>query len=83
MAATLLNMDVAGAAVWMPYQARPRRRVLVARDLVDLRGPASGTVTLPLRLFWSPPGRVFDLDDPFMLRSMYQVVLGKRSAPAN
>jgi hypothetical protein len=32
---------------------------------------------LPLRLFWSPPGRVFDLDDPFMLRPMYQVVLRK------
>ena len=61
----------------MPYQARPGRRVLVVRDLADLRGPASGMVTLPLRLFWSPPGRVFDLDDPFMLRSMYQIVLGE------
>jgi hypothetical protein len=73
-----VNMDVAGAAVvWTPYQARPGRRVLVVKDLADLRGPASGTVTLPLRLFWSPPGRVFDLDDPFMLRSMYQIVLGE------
>jgi hypothetical protein len=73
-----VSMDVAGAgAVWMPYQARPGRRVLVVRDLADLRGPASGEVMLPLRLFWSPPGRVFDLDDPFMLRSMYQVVLGE------
>ena len=71
-------MDGAGAAaVWTPYQARPGRRVLVVRDLADLRGPASGTVTLPLRLFWSPAGRVFDLDDPFLLRSMYQVVLGE------
>ncbi len=51
--------------------------MLVVKDLADLRGPASGTVTLPLRLYWSPPGRVFDLDDPFMLRSMYQVVLGE------
>jgi hypothetical protein len=73
-----VNMDVAdAAAVWTPYQARPGRRVLVVKDLADLRGPASGKVTLPLRLFWSPPGRVFDLDDPFMLRSMYQVVLGE------
>lgn len=64
-------------AVWAPYQARPGRNVLVVRDLADLRGPASGAVTLPLRLYWSPPGRVFDLDDPFMLRSMYQVVLGE------
>lgn len=68
---------VRAAAVWAPYQARPGRRVLVVRDLADLRGPASGQVTLPLRLFWSPPGRVFDLDDPFMLRSVYQVVLGE------
>jgi hypothetical protein len=59
-----------------PYQARPGRRVLVVKDLADLHGPASGAVTLlPLRLYWSPPGRVFDLDDPFSLRSMYQVVL--------
>ena len=64
-------------AVWAPYQARPGRRVLVVRDLADLRGPAGGSVTLPLRLYWSPADRVFDLDDPFTLRSMYQVVLGE------
>ena len=51
--------------------------MLVVRDLADLRGPASGPVVLPLRLYWSPAGRVFDLDDPFMLRSMYQVVLSE------
>jgi hypothetical protein len=51
--------------------------VLVVGDLADLRGPASGAVVLPLRLYWSPAGRVFELDDPFMLRSMYQVVLGE------
>lgn len=51
--------------------------MLVVRDLADLRGPADGVVTLPLRLYWSPPGRQFDLDDTFMLRSMYQVVLGE------
>jgi hypothetical protein len=52
--------------------------VLVVRDLAALRGPAGGKVTLPLRLYWSPPGRVFDLDDdPYLLRSMYQVVLGE------
>jgi hypothetical protein len=69
--------SVGAAAVWAPYQARPGRKVLVVKDLADLRGPASGPVTLPLRLYWSPAGRVFDLDDPFMLRSMYQVVLGE------
>jgi hypothetical protein len=78
-AATLAYMGTTGGAVavWAPYQARPGRTVLVVEDLADLRGPASGTLTLPLRLHWSPPGRVFNLDDPFTLRSMYQVVLGE------
>jgi hypothetical protein len=69
--------DARDAATRAPHQARPGRRVLVINDLAALRGPVCGDVVLPLRLFWSPPGRVFDLDDPFMLRSMYQVVLGE------
>jgi hypothetical protein len=60
-----------------PHQARPGRAVVVAADLADLRGPARGTIQLPLRLFWSPPGRKFDLDDPDMLRSMYEIVLNE------
>jgi len=71
----------APVAVRTQYQARPGRRVIVVTDLADLRGPASGTVTLPLRLYWSPPGRVFDLGDPYLLRSMYQVVLGEAARP--
>jgi hypothetical protein len=72
-------MDTTGGAVavWAPYQARPGRRVLIIDDLADLRGPASGTLTLPLRLYWSPAGRVFNLDDPYTLRSVYPVVLGE------
>jgi DNA invertase Pin-like site-specific DNA recombinase len=69
------------AAVRTQYEARPGRRVIVVTDLADLRGPAHGTLTLPLRLYWSPPGRVFDLDDPFTLRSMYQIVLGEAARP--
>jgi hypothetical protein len=57
-----------------PYQARPGRKTIVAADLAGLRGPAGGTVELPLRLFWCPD-RTFDLDDPEMLRWMYQNVL--------
>jgi DNA invertase Pin-like site-specific DNA recombinase len=68
-------------AVRTQYQARPGRRVIVVTDLADLRGPARGTITLPLRLYWSPPGRVFDLDDPYQLRSMYQTVLGEAARP--
>jgi hypothetical protein len=55
------------------YQARPGRTAVVVPDLADLHGAAA----LPLRLFWSPPGRVFDLDDPDVLRAMYEIVLGE------
>jgi DNA invertase Pin-like site-specific DNA recombinase len=76
-----LDRPVVAAAVRTQYQARPGRRVIVVTDLASLRGPAHGPVTLPLRLYWSPPGRVFDLDDPYMLRSMYQTVLGEAARP--
>lgn len=55
--------------------ARPGRKVLVAADLADLRGPAEGVIELPLRLFWSATDRTFDLSDPALLRSMYEKVL--------
>jgi len=60
------------------YQARPGRDALVATDLADLRGPTTGTVELPLRLFWYPD-RTFDLGDPGMLRWVYQTVLREAS----
>ena len=56
------------------YRPRPGRGVLVAADLADLQGPRSGLAELPLRLFWCAD-RTFDLDDPGMLRWMYQNVL--------
>jgi hypothetical protein len=52
----------------------------VAADLADLRGPATGTVELPLRLFWHPV-RTFDLGEPGMLRWMYQTVLREAARP--
>jgi hypothetical protein len=55
--------------------------VLVAADLADLRGPVTGVVELPLRLFWSAADRTFDLDDPAMLRSMYEKVLREAIRP--
>ena len=69
----------AAAAHLAPYQARPGRRVLVIDDLADLRGPAEGTVELPLRLFWSLPDHRFDLDEPDMRRWYYQTVLREAS----
>jgi hypothetical protein len=68
------------AATQAPHEARPGRGTLVAGDLADLRGPVSGTVELPLWLFWCPD-RTFDLDDPAMLRWMYQTVLREASRP--
>ena len=77
LASALEPEDVQPAATLTPYQARPGRRVLVIADLADLRGPAGGKVILPLRLYWSPAGRIWDLDDPYALREMYQVVLNE------
>ncbi len=47
----------------------------MAASLADLRGPAEGTVELPLRLFWSSRDRSFDLGDPEMARCLYETVL--------
>jgi DNA invertase Pin-like site-specific DNA recombinase len=71
------------AAHLAPYQARPGRPVLVIDDLGDLRGPVSGTVELPLRLFWSLPDHRFDLDDPDLRLWYYQTVLREASRPAD
>jgi hypothetical protein len=65
------------AAILTPYHARPGRRVLVITDLAGLRGPASGSVILPQRLYWSPAGREWNLGDPYELRAMYQTVLNE------
>jgi hypothetical protein len=78
----LSGVDTApAAAVRTPHQARPGRQVLVATDLADLRGPARGTVTLPLWLYWSGPSPAFDLGDPDMLRWLYQIVLQEAARP--
>ncbi len=69
----------APAAHLAPYQARPGRRALVIDDLADLRGPVSGSVKLPLRLFWSLPDHWFDLDDHDIRRWYYETVLREAS----
>ena len=53
-------------------------RVAHVCDLASLRGPVSGTVELPLWLFWSgasPAVGRFNLDESVQRRSMYVIVL--------
>jgi prevent-host-death family protein len=64
-------------ATWSAHESRPGRPALVIDSLGSLRGPASGVAELPLRLFWSAPDRTFDMSKPFMVRSMYEAVLGE------
>ena len=50
------------------YESRPGRCVVVAASLAGLEGPIEGRSNCRLWLFWSSPGRTFDLDDPDMRR---------------
>ncbi len=65
------------------HEARPGRQAVVAASLADLRGPVSGAVQLPLRLFWSLPDHEFDLDDRDMRLWLYQTVLREASRPGD
>jgi hypothetical protein len=69
------------AAIRTQYQARPGRRAIVITDLAGLRGPATGTIELPLWLYWSGPSPAFDLADPFQRRWLYQTVLREAARP--
>jgi len=70
-------------AVRTQHQARPGRRAIVVTDLGSLRGPARGTVELPLRLFWSSADRRFDLDSASTRRVFYQTVLREAARPSD
>lgn len=70
-------------AVRTQHQARPGRRAIVVTDLGSLRGPAHGTVQLPLRLFWSSTDRRFDLDSASTRRTFYQTVLREAARPSD
>lgn len=56
--------------------SRPGRLALVISDLAELRGARSGVVELPHRMVWLPPeDRRFDLEDPYDLSRVYEIVL--------
>jgi len=73
----------AAVAVRTQHQARPGRRAIVVTDLASLRGPAQGTLELPLRLFWSSADRRFDLDSAPARRVLYQTVLREAARPSD
>jgi DNA invertase Pin-like site-specific DNA recombinase len=75
--------DRAPIAHLAPYEARPGRPALVIDNLADLRGPVTGLVELPLRLFWSLPDHRFDLDEPDLRRWYYETVLREATRPAD
>lgn len=77
------ELTVPGQAVRSRHLARPGRRALVAADLGSLRGPVTGMVELPLRLFWSLPDHKFDLDDADTRRWYYETVLREASRPGD
>jgi len=79
----LPSQDRAPTAHLAPYQARPGRPALVIDDLADLRGPVTGLVELPLRLFWSLPDHRFDLDEPDLRRWYYETVLREATRPGD
>jgi hypothetical protein len=54
-----------------PRRLRP---VIMPASLDDLRGPASGVVELPVRLYWSG-SRQFDLTDPHQAADMCEAVI--------
>lgn len=67
----------------MPQPRYALRPVVVASDLGELRGPAEGPATLPQRLYWSEPGRVFDLDDLDEAAEMYEDALTSARSEAD
>jgi hypothetical protein len=66
----------------VPADPRRLRPVIVPASLEDLRGPASGTVELPVRLYWSG-SRQFDLADPHQAVDLCEAVLDTAATAAD
>lgn len=71
-----------GRAAQPPAPA-PLRPVVMPESLDDLRGPASGLVELPVRLYWSAGSRTFDLDSRHEAADLYEAVLDVASSRAD
>ncbi len=53
--------------------------MFVPDSLDDLRGPTAGSVTLPLRIDWTP-SNTYDLGDAVSTCTMYETVLREAKA---
>jgi hypothetical protein len=71
-------MDVPSASAPVSYPAvmEQRYRSRLPAALVDLAGPARGTVQLPLHVAWSGQ-TAFDLDSPKPRMHLYRIVLAE------
>jgi hypothetical protein len=56
------------------------RPAVTPETLKELRGPASGVVELPVRLYWSAGSRSFDLTSRHDAADMYEAVLDAASS---
>lgn len=55
-----------------PYEA--------PESLLELNGPRTGLVTLPLRIRWVPGDRTYDVDNDAQAQIVYQAVLAEGTA---
>jgi len=69
-------MPVAPGAVMTQEHTRP---TFIPNSLNDLRGPTSGSVTLPLMLDWTPLNS-YNLENPSRLRRLYETVLSEATS---
>lgn len=60
--------------------ASPSDLFVIVESLTNLRGPATGEITLPNRLLWNP-SRPFDLSDDVRVRSVLRIVLREACNP--
>jgi hypothetical protein len=78
-----MRMTAASTPATRPRRGRPGRPAVVAASLSELRGPADGTIGLPLRLFWSAPDHTFDLSLRHDALAAYESVLNEARTPAD
>jgi hypothetical protein len=75
----VLQQPRPGERMRFPEHVKP---VWVAASLDTLRGPTTGSVTLPVALDWTP-ANTYDLSSPCRVQSMYMTVLREAYSAAS